>query len=217
MQAMIDRALSVLHNELLEMGSLCEQAIINAAKAITEYNLECAKTAIETEVSIRKKEREIEALCLKLLLKQQPVAKDLSKISAALKMITDMDRIGSQARNIAEIVLNSNLFEHKDNKHVHKLAQSTIKIVTDSVDAYINNDIQTCQTVIKYDKIINESFNNIKKDIVNIVFEDKKQIENAMYLLMVAKYFEKIADHASNIAGWVEFSIRGKHEGVEKS
>lgn len=216
MQGMIDRELLVLHKELLLMGALCEKAITYAANALTDYDFECANLAINTEVEIRKQERDIEDLCLKLLLKRHPVAKDLRKISATLKMITDMDRIGRQARSIAEIVLNSELFMHKNNKHIIDMASSTIKIVTDSIDAYVNNDIQTCQAVIKYDSIINALFIKIKADIINIVLEDKRQIESAMYLLMVAKYFEKIADHATNIASWVEFSIIGKHEGVEK-
>jgi len=214
MQGMIDRELGVLHKELLIMGALCEKAIVNAAKSLTEHDLACANLAIETEILIRKKEREIEDLCLKLLLKQQPVCKDLRKVSATLKMITDMERIGSQGRSIAEIVLHSELFMHKNNKHIKAMAKATIKIVTDSIDAYVNNDIQTCQAVIKYDSIVNDLFSKIKNDIINIVLEDKTQIENMMYLLMVAKYFEKIADHATNIASWVEFSIIGKHEGA---
>lgn len=215
MKAMIDAELDILHREVIVMGALCEKSIESAAKALLEGDAESANMAIATEVEINKKERDIEDLCLKLLLKQHPVAKDLRKISATLKMLTDMERIGDQARDIAEIVLSTDLSAYKNNSHIQDIAAATIKMVTDIVDAYVQNDLQLCSIVIQYDEVVDDLFEDIKADIIHIVMADRDQVESGMYLLMIAKYFERIGDHACNIAEWVEFSIIGKHRGVE--
>lgn len=213
MKAMINTELDILHREVIIMGALCEKSIGQAAKALLENDKESANATLLTEAEINKKERDIEALCLKILLKQHPVAKDLRKISATLKMLTDMERIGDQARDIAEIVLNTNLSAYKNNTHIQDIAAATIKMVTDIVDAYVNDDLQLCSIVIQYDTVIDNLFEEIKADIIKAVMEESKQVENGMYLLMIAKYFERIGDHATNIAEWVEFSIIGKHRG----
>lgn len=212
MKSMIDNELDVLHKEILEMGALCEKAIANATKSFIEYDLGCADQAFQIEFEIKKKERDIEALSLRILLRQQPVARDLRKISSILKMITDMDRIGRQTRDISEIVLHADLSVYRNNENIQDMAKATIKMVTGSIDAYVNNDLEMCTTVIEYDNVVDDLFEKMKAEILAIVLQDKKQIENGMYLLMIAKYFEKIADHATNIAHWVEFSISGQHK-----
>ena len=217
MKAMIDKELAVLHEELLIMGGLCEKAIKNATKALLEYDLSAINTTVYTEIEIAKKERDIEELCLQLLLKQHPVARDLRKISSTLKMLTDMDRIGRQARDIAEILLQTDLSRHIRNTHIKEIATASMKMVTDSIDAYGDNDLQACEAVIEEDNLVDELFNEMKKDIIEMVLADKTQIENGMYLLMIAKYYEKIADHATNIAHWVEFSNTGKYKGEDIS
>ena len=213
MKNLLDKQLELLHKEVILMGSLCETAIAKSAKALLEHDMQCAQSVIETEFEIDKKERDIEELCLKILLRQQPVAKDLRKISSTLKMITDMERIGDQSRDIAEIVMMADLSAYKNNQHIKNIANATIKMVTDIIDAYVKNDLQLCETVIQYDQVVDDLFEEIKAVVVDTVVKDKTQVENGMYILMIAKYFERIGDHATNIAEWVEFSINGKHKG----
>lgn len=214
MTNMIDTKLEILNREVIIMGSLCEKAIEESAKALLEHNIKSANNAIEIELEINKKERDIEGLCLKLLLRQQPVARDLRKISSTLKMITDMERIGDHARDISEILLTADLSVYKNNIHINDIAKATSKMVTNIIDAYVHSDLQLCTSVIEYDTVVDDLFEKIKTDIIKTVLKDKKQVENGMYLLMIAKYFERIGDHATNIAEWVEFSITGKHKGV---
>ena len=216
MKSMIDSELAVLHQGLLEMGALCEKAIANATDLVLNQSLKCADQASDIAFEIKKKERDIEDLCLKILLRHHPVAKDLRKISSILKMITDMDRIGRQARDIADIVVHADLSKYKGNPHIQGITAATMKMVSDSLDAYVNSDIEACSAVKQYDNIVDDLFDHIKSDIIVSVLEDNTQIENGMYLLMIAKYFEKIADHATNIAHWIEFSISGKHSGKSK-
>ena len=212
MKNFIDRELDVLHINMVEMGGLCESAITTAITALCDNNMEYARKTIETELLINQKERDIEDLCLKILLRQQPVAKDLRKISSTLKMITDMERIGDQTRDIAEIVETLNLSDYKNSCHLKDIAQATIKMVTDSIDAYINYDLQKCKDVVQYDNIVDDLFEQIKLDIIELVKKDSGKTLEGMYILMVGKYFERIGDHATNIAEWVEFSITGNHK-----
>ncbi len=211
MNSLIDNEINSLHKEVILMGNLCEKAIEQAAKALLEHNLESAKETIELEEKINVIEREIEDVCLTFLLKQHPVAKDLRKISATLKMLTDLERIGDQARDIAEIAINNDLSDYKNNSHIQALATAAIKMVTDIINAYVKSDLELCESVIEYDNVIDSLFEEMKADIIDIVKDNKKEVENAIYLLMIAKYFERIGDHACNIAEWVEFSITGKH------
>ena len=212
MKNFIDKELDVLHTTMVEMAGLCESAIGTAITALCDNNKEFAKKTIQTEFLINKKERDIEDLCLKILLRQQPVAKDLRNISSTLKIITDMERIGDQARDIAEIVENLNLSEYKDSCHLQEIAKATIKMVTDSIDAYINHDLHMCKDVIQYDDIVDDLFEQIKVDVVDLVSNNSTKTLDGMYVLMVGKYFERIGDHATNIAEWVVFSITGDHK-----
>ncbi len=211
MSNLIDLEIDALHKEVVLMGNLCEKSIEQASKALLDFDRDSAKDAVKLEEKINVKDREIEDLCLTFLLKQHPVARDLRKISATLKMLTDLERIGDQARDIAEIVLKHDLSSYKNSSHIQSLADATIKMVRDIIDAHVKNDMNLCESVIKYDNVIDGLFEDTRNDIIAIVQKDSSEIENAMLLLMIAKYFERIGDHATNIAEWVEFSITGKH------
>lgn len=194
------------------MGALCENAIACAVKALLNYDLPLADNAIKAEKTIDQKERDIESLCLKLLLQQQPVAKDLRLISSALKMITDMERIGDQAADIAEIVTYIDLSESKNKVHISDMAEAVIKMVTESIDAFVKRDLELANTVIDYDDVVDGLFTTIKKDLMNLIAGDKNYGEQAIDILMISKYLERIGDHAVNIAGWVVFAITGTHK-----
>lgn len=203
--------LDELNNDLILMGALCENIIAASIKSLLNYDLPLAESTIQSEKQIDQKEREIESLCLKLLLQQQPVAKDLRFISAALKMITDMERIGDQASDIAEIVTFVNLSESINKVQISDMAQAAIKMVTESIDAFVKRDLELANAVIKYDDVVDNLFMKIKNDLINLISADKKYGEQSLDILMIAKYLERIADHATNIAEWVVFAITGTH------
>ncbi len=212
MRNRFDRELELLHAELIEMGALIETAIQNAVNGLIEKDRSLAQKAIEFEEQINEQEKQIEHRCLKLLLQQQPVAADLRLISTALKMITDMERIGDQAADISETtirLLNQNFSD--DLVYIPKMALAVIKMVNDSVDAFINKDLELANSVIKYDDVVDNFFNMVKNQIIELVRRDANNGEKAVDLLMIAKYLERIGDHAENIAGWVVFSITGVH------
>jgi phosphate transport system protein len=217
MRNKFDEQLELLHTELIEMGALIENAIESASKALVQQSVKEARKAIAFDKEIDVKERDIESLCLKLLLQQQPVAKDLRFISAALKMITDMERIGDQAADISEIViLLSDKTYIKKLEHIPQMAAVTIKMVTKSVDAFVNRDVELSRAVVEMDDTIDDLFDQIKAELIELIGKDPGNGEQAIDLLMIAKYFERIGDHAENIAEWVEFAITGihKHKGV---
>ena len=202
-----------LNNELIAMGALCENAIASSVKALLNADLKLAASAIRIDQEIDRKEREIESMCLKLLLQQQPVASDLRLISAVLKMITDIERIGDQASDIAEIVTYlSGACGH--NKHIDEMAQATIKMVTDSLDAFVRRDLSLAWSVIEYDDVVDNLFTECKKDLIADIAKNPDDGERVLDILMIAKYLERIGDHATNIAEWVEFSITGTHKGT---
>jgi len=212
MRTKFEIQLEALNNDLISMGALCENAIACAIKALMTNDMELASKAIATEKEIDRKEREIESLCLRLLLQQQPVAKDLRLISSALKMITDMERIGDQAADIAEIVTFTDLSESKNSVHISDMASATIKMVTESIDAFVKRDLTLAKSVIRYDDVVDDLFTKIRADLISLIACDTKYGEQAMDILMIAKYLERIGDHATNIAEWVVFSIVGTHE-----
>ena len=196
MRTHFDEQLKDLHNELVTMGSMCEEAISLAIRALDE------------------KEREIERLCMQLLLKQQPVAKDLREISSALKMISDMERIGDQASDIAEItqyVLKMG-GRNGSEKNLKEMACEAVKMVTDSVTSFVQRDLGLAHAVMKYDDIVDGWFIKMKKELIELVSRDGAKGEYGIDLLMIAKYLERIGDHATNIAEWVAYSITGVHE-----
>lgn len=212
MRNKFDEQLENLNSEMIEMGKLCEQAIGAAIKLTMESNNEKLKKEVfEADSKIDRKEREIEAICMKLLLRQQPVAKDLRVISSALKMISDMERIGDQASDIAELaeyIQDSNI---KYKLHLNDMADEVIKMVTNSIDSFVNKDLEMARKVIVYDDIVDNYFAEIKKDLISMVTENQDSGEEFLDILMIAKYLERIGDHATNIAEWVEYSILGKH------
>lgn len=212
MRNKFEEQLEQLNIQLIEMGSLCEQRISDTIKALKSHNMELAKMIMEKDGEVDQKEREIESLCLKMLLQQQPVASDLRLISSALKMITDMERIGDQAADIAEIISMANI-SVEDLSNIEGMGEATMKMVTDSIDAYVRKDLELARRVIDYDDVVDEYFIKIKKELIALISNSESDGEFAVDLLMIAKYFERIGDHATNIAEWVEFSITGKHKG----
>lgn len=215
MRNRFDEQLDQLNSSLLEMGALIERSIQNATLALVEQNVSAAKEAIDADKDIDQKEREIESLCIKLLLQQQPVAKDLRLISAANKIITDMERIGDQAADISDIVLYVAGQPYiKELVHLPLMGQRAIHMVRGSLDAYVNKDLALAQAVMKMDDGIDELFTIVKCELIEQIHLDASTGEQAMDLLMIAKYYERIGDHAQNIAEWVEYALTGRHKGV---
>ena len=214
MRNRFDEQLGQLNNHLLEMGALIERSIENATQAMINQDVEAAKASVTADHEVDQKEREIEALCLKLLLQQQPVARDLRLISAALKMITDMERIGDQAEDIAEIVTSLNGHAVEGMELIEEMARETIEMVTASVDAFVKKDVELAQKVIARDDVVDDYFSRVKFGIISWIAENRSDGEFALDLLMIAKYFERIGDHATNIAEWVIYSVTGTHKEV---
>lgn len=210
-----DEQLNLLNDHLLEMGALIERAIENATQALIQQDVGAAKAAMVADGEIDHKEREIEALCLKLLLQQQPVARDLRLISAALKMITDMERIGDQAADISALVLYvADRPYIKELIHLPQMGQNAIAMVRGSLDAYVRKDLALARTVMNMDDAIDELFDVVKGELIGYIRADASAGSQAIDLLMIAKYYERIGDHAQNIAEWVEYALTGIHKGV---
>lgn len=210
MRSNFDAQLAQLNEELIIMGAMCEEAIDSSVKALSLFDAELAHQTAAGDSRIDEKEREIEALCLKMLLQQQPVARDLRLISAALKMITDMERIGDQAADIAELL--EVLAGPVQNEHIAQMAATVSTMVTESIDAFVKHDLSLAEKVIADDDIADNLFLTVKNDLVTLISEDKTAGDKALDILMIAKYLERIGDHATNIAEWVEFAITGKHK-----
>lgn len=211
MRSRFDMKLHELNNELIKMGALCESAIAMSAKALLDGDTELAARVLEFDSEIDQKERDIESRCMKLLLQQQPVARDLRTVSSALKMITDMERIGDQSADIAEIVTMANIKASDETLHIGEMARAVMKMVTDSVDAFVKRDTSLAHSVIGYDDVVDGLFDDVKKALT-VRFQSGGQMEYALDLLMIAKYFERIGDHAVNIAEWVIYSVTGNKE-----
>ena len=216
MRSKFDEQLSLMKNELIRMGALCEEAISKAAKALETGDHTLAEQVKPLEGEIDQMERDIETLCLKLLLQQQPVARDLRQISAALKIITDMERIGDQAADIAEIILTmlAGGYVPEDVGHIREMAAETIRMVTGSVDAYVRQDVAQAQSVIAHDDVIDCFFTQVKSVLIQKIVKDPTGGEYVLDLLMIDKYLERIGDHAVNVAEWVVFSVTGSKKGT---
>ena len=212
MRNRFDEQLFELNREIIEMGAMCEEAIASAAKALTMGDLELAAKVCENGSAIDRMERAIESRCMKLLLHQQPVARDLRLISAALKMITDMERIGDQAEDIAEIVTFLNGHTMRDVEMIEEMAREAIGMVTASVDAFVKKDVELAEAVIARDDIVDDYFSRMKCGIIDLIAKNPADGEFALDLLMISKYFERIGDHATNIAEWVIYSVTGVHK-----
>ena len=216
MRSRFDEQLGLLNRELIEMGALCEEVIALAAKAMGDGDVALARKVGPLDAEIDRKERDIESLCLKLLLQQQPVARDLRQISAALKMITDMERIGDQAEDIAEIVTFLSGRHPENSELMREMARATIKMVTDSVDAFVKHDILLAEQVVRDDDVVDRYFDQVKRRLIEKIAAEPDDGESALDLLMIAKSFERIGDHATNIAEWVMFSVTGVHKEDER-
>ena len=214
MRNRFDAQLEQLHQKLIEMGNLCEQVISMTYKVLVDEDYEAARELIEKDSRIDLKERDIEGLCLKLLLQQQPVAKDLRAISAALKMISDMERIGDQAADIAEITLDIAHSPVISRVPIAEMARNVIVMVTDSIDSFVRKNLSLAQAVVYRDDEVDRLFLEVKQELIRLLGQGDSG-EACIDLLMIAKYLERIGDHAVNIAEWVEYSLTGQHSALD--
>lgn len=212
MRNRFDAQLEVLNTELIRMGALCENAIAAASKALVEGGADLCQQAVSLERDIDAKERDIEDLCLRLLLQQQPVARDLRLISAAMKMITDMERIGDQAADIAEIITMGDLRVTEEELPLADMARTSIQMVTDSIDAFVRRDLELSRAVIARDDVVDALFTDVRHLLIVELRRSADVGARVIDMLMIAKYLERIGDHATNIAEWVVFSITGEHK-----
>lgn len=210
MRSKFDLQLEELKKEMTTMGMLCENAIAKASQALLTCNTVMAAEMPELLNQVTQKERDIESICLKLLLHQQPVARDLRTVSAALKMVTDAQRIGTQSTDISEIVAIGNIREIPENLPIRQMADAVISMVTGSIDAFVKQDGKIAKAVIEYDDVVDGDFNSMKAALIEFLKEPSANGEAIVDLLMIAKYYERIGDHAVNIAKWVLFSLTGK-------
>ena len=215
MRNRFEQQLETLNSELITMGALCEEAITYAMNALFRGDMAMAQRAIEAERQIDQKEREIESLCMRLLLQQQPVAGDLRVISSALKMISDMERIGDQASDIADIAKFLERSNITQQVHIRKMAEAAMRMLTDSIDSFVKKDLLLARQVMKEDDIVDDLFMEVKKELIQLIAENPEEGERCIDILMIAKYFERIGDHAVNIAEWVEYSVTGVHSNNE--
>ena len=211
MRNRFDEQLNNLNNELITMGALCEEAISSAVKLLIDNDVKMKENVLDADKQIDQKERDIETLCMKLLMQQQPVASDLRTISSALKMISDMERIGDQASDIAEIAEYAYGSGMESETHIADMARATIQMVTDSIDSFVKKDVDLAHTVIEHDNIVDDLFDKVKGELISAIENKAANAEAFIDLLLIAKYFERIGDHAENIAEWVIYSITGKH------
>ena len=211
MRNRFDEQLNTLNNELITMGALCEEAISSAVKLLIDNDVKMKENVLDADKQIDQKERDIETLCMKLLMQQQPVASDLRTISSALKMISDMERIGDQASDIAEIAEYAYGSGMESETHIADMERATIQMVTDSIDSFVKKDVDLAYTVIEHDNTVDDLFDKVKGELISAIENKAANAEALIDLLMIAKYFERIGDHAENIAEWVIYSITGKH------
>ena len=212
MRDFFQEQLNELKRELTIMGASCEEIIALASHALTHMDENLVRKVETIGAQIDESERTIETICMKLLLRQQPVARDLRQISAAMKMITDMERIGDQAEDIVEIIPYMNAHPDEKLPKIREMAKAAQTMVTDAIDAYVKQDLELARKVMAHDDVVDNYFTEIKKGIIDMIAAEPSQGEYALDLLMIAKYFERIGDHCTNIAEWVEFSVTGIHE-----
>lgn len=211
MRSRFDRELDLLNEELIEMGNIIESSIEAALTALVNQDIDLANRVVENDSEVDDMEKKIESRCLKLLLQQQPVASDLRLISSTLKMITDMERIGDQAADISELTIRLVGEKYiKKLNHLPQMGQATIKMVKDSIDAYVRKDLELVKSIIHYDDVVDDLFHTIKSEVIELIRDNEDNGEQAVDFLMIAKYLERIGDHAQNIAEWIYYSITGE-------
>ena len=209
MRSKFDEQLVELNHEMIKMGTMIEESIAQAVNALCKKDVELAKKIMEGDEEIDRAQKRIENICFNLLIQQQPVARDLRTITAAMKMVTDMERIGDHAADISEMTISMGKSVYEANlSHINKMASETVLMLNWSIEAYVSKDKQKAQDVIDHDDIVDRLFDETKKDIINLILQNPKDGEEATDLLMIAKYFERIGDHATNIAEWVIYSLR---------
>ncbi|MCE5343764.1 MAG: phosphate signaling complex protein PhoU [Eubacteriales bacterium] len=213
MKNRFDEQVEVLNTQMIEMGSLIETTIESACDALQTADLQKAREIIEGDALVDRKEREIESLCLRMLLTRQPVAHDLRVVSSALKMITDMERIGDHAADISEIVTMMNFSAAMQPEHFGAMSRAAIEMVHRAIDAYVRRDVDLARDVIASDDTVDDLFCDVKQELIELLSADASRGGEALDLLMIAKYFERIGDHATNIAEWVEYSVTGLYKG----
>lgn len=212
MRTKFDEQLNQLNQELMHMGTMIEEQIQKAVVAFMKQDTELARIIMDNDTDVDREEKKIENICFNLLMQQQPVARDLRTISAAMKMVTDMERIGDHAADISEmtILIADNTYV-KQLDHIQKMASETVQMLMESIQAYVDKDMETAKAVIKNDDVIDELFLEVKQDLIAMIHANADCGEQATDLLMVAKYFERIGDHATNIAEWVIFALDDKN------
>lgn len=216
MRNKFNKQLTELNDEMIHMGTMIEHSIASAVDALVNRNEALARTIMEGDEDIDRAQKRIENICFNLLVQQQPVAKDLRTITAAMKMVTDMERIGDHAADISEItIFMAQQDFHADFSHIHKMAEETVIMLNWSIEAYVERNQKKAQKVIDHDDVVDNLFDEVKKDIIDLILKDPEDGEEATDLLMVAKYFERIGDHATNIAEWVIYSIRTAEDNKE--
>jgi phosphate transport system protein len=216
MRSKLDEQLARINTSLIEMGGIVEKAITNAIKALYEQDMTLARINIASDDEVDDKEKEIETLCLQLILQQQPIANDLRLVSAVLKIITDLERIGDHAADISEIILMLGGKPYiKNLDHISQMADETMTMLNRSIDAYVKRDIAHAREVIAYDDVVDDLFDTVKKDLVVLIHDDPVNGDQAIDLIMIAKYFERIGDHATNISERVIFALTGTHKDIK--
>ncbi len=215
MRSMFDQQLKTLNEEMLYMGGLCEDTIQQTIEALMSGDVKKARDLNNMMSQLTQQERSIENICLKLLMQQQPVARDLRTISSSLKMVTDMERIGIQACEIAEIIAAGNVVRATDKVDFQELSNEVSHMVQMAMMAYDKKDMNLADEVIKYDDVVDKLFCDIRGDLIKQLKDDTNDAECFIDMLMIDKYFERIGDHAVNIASWVKISITGEIQIVE--
>lgn len=213
MRSKFDEQLRELNDEMIEMGRMIVRSISQAIEALTTQNEELAKKIMESDSDVDHEQKKIENICFTLLIQQQPVARDLRTITAAMKMVTDMERIGDHAADISEMTIlmdGKSLVKKFD--HIQKMAAETVIMLNQSIEAYVQKDREKAKEVIARDDVVDGLFDDVKTDIIDLIQKDRGDGEEALDMLMVAKYFERIGDHATNIAEWVIYSLKTTEE-----
>lgn len=217
MRSKFDEQLQVLNREMIEMGQKIVKSIARSIEALTDKNVDLAQRIMESDIEIDRYQKKIEGICFDLLIQQQPVARDLRTVTAAMKMVTDMERIGDHAADISEMTIlmgdNSRIDQYS---HIKKMSSETMLMLNHSIEAYVEKNIEKAKEVIEHDDVVDELFSEAKKDIISLILNNPKEGEEATDLLMVAKYFERIGDHATNIAEWVIFSLNNGEQAGEE-
>lgn len=213
MRSKFEEQLKMLNQEMMQIGTMIESSIQQAITALMDQDVELAKKIMESDREVDREQKKVEDMCFYLLMQQQPVAKDLRAVSAAMKMVTDMERIGDHAADISEMtVMMAGAPYTLDLSHIRQMAGETMDMLIKSIEAYVEQDIEKAKGVIAHDDIVDGLFDENKRDLIELIHKNPKCGEEAADMLMVAKYFERIGDHATNIAEWVIFSLDDKKE-----